>query len=71
MRVEFLDGYSYAQVYAPVDGDYICFEPMTAPSNALVSGEGLTLVAPGEQCRAAFRVSIAAMSLNAPRELDR
>lgn len=71
MRVEFLDGYSYAQVYAPPDEDYICFEPMTAPTNALVSGSGLTLVAPGEQYRAGFRVSIAAMSQNAPRELDR
>jgi aldose 1-epimerase len=45
-------------VYAPVDGDFICFEPMTARTNALVSGEGLALVAPGQQYRAAFRVSI-------------
>ena len=58
LRVGFLDGYSYAQVYAPADQDFICFEPMTGPTNALVSGEGLALVAPGERYRAAFRVSI-------------
>jgi aldose 1-epimerase len=58
LNVEFLEGYSYAQVYAPVDQDFICFEPMTAATNALVSGEGLALVAPGQHYRAAFRVSI-------------
>jgi aldose 1-epimerase len=58
--VEFLEGYAYAQVFAPVDQDFICFEPMTAPTNALVSGEGLVVLPPGERYRAAFRVSIAA-----------
>jgi aldose 1-epimerase len=58
LKVEFLEGYSYAQVYAPVDRNFICFEPMTAPTNALVSGNRLALVVPGQQYRAAFRVSI-------------
>ena len=42
-RVEltFERGYDYAQVYAPPGNDLICFEPMTAPTNALVSGKGL------------------------------
>jgi hypothetical protein len=31
---------------------------MTAPTNALLSGDGLALVAPGETYRSAFRVSL-------------
>jgi aldose 1-epimerase len=69
LRIRFLDGYTYAQVYAPPDQDFICFEPMTAPTNALVNGEGLALVAPGERYRAAFRVSISGVSRRDPREV--
>jgi galactose mutarotase-like enzyme len=58
LAVEFLDGFSYAQVYAPAGKDFICFEPMTAPTNALGSGDGLRLLAPGELHRAAFRISV-------------
>jgi len=46
-------------VYAPRGGDYLAFEPMTAPANALVSGRGLRLLAPGEQHRATFRIGVA------------
>jgi aldose 1-epimerase len=41
--VRFEEGYRCAQVYGPPDKDLICFEPMTAPVNALQTGEGLTL----------------------------
>jgi aldose 1-epimerase len=58
LRIAFLEGYDFAQVYAPAGRDFICLEPMTAPTNALVSREGLALVAPGKQYRAAFRISI-------------
>jgi len=51
-------GYPYAQVYAPLGGQFICFEPMTAPANALRSGEGLRLLAPGERHSAAFSIQI-------------
>jgi aldose 1-epimerase len=43
--VRFEEGYSHAQVYGPPDQDLICFEPMTAPVNALVAGDGLMLSA--------------------------
>jgi aldose 1-epimerase len=58
IAVEFLEGYPFAQVFAPPAHDYICFEPMTAPTNALRSGDGLTIAAPAEEYRAAFSVSV-------------
>jgi galactose mutarotase-like enzyme len=58
LAVEFLEGYDYAQVYAPPDRELVCFEPMTAPTNALASGDGLTTVRPGETHTAAFRISV-------------
>jgi len=56
--VDLLEGYQYAQVFAPKDKDYIALEPMTAPTSALTSGRGLQLVAPGERFRAVFRIRI-------------
>jgi aldose 1-epimerase len=58
IELQFLDGYSYAQVYAPAAQGFICFEPMTAPTNALRSHDGLRSVEPGGLFRAAFRISI-------------
>jgi len=51
-------GYPYAQLYAPPSGHFICFEPMTAPANALRSGAGLRLIEPGERHSAAFSIQI-------------
>ncbi len=62
LAVEFLAGYSYAQVYAPVGHQFICFEPMTAPTNALNSGDGLQIVAPGDSYRAEFKIGLARTS---------
>ena len=59
ISVEFLAGYRYCQVYAPKARPFVALEPMTAPTNALSSGRGLTLVAPGGQYRAAFRIHVA------------
>ena len=58
LTVEFLAGYPYAQVFAPPGQEFICFEPMTAPTNALNSGDGLTVLAPGESYRAEFRIGL-------------
>jgi aldose 1-epimerase len=60
IALELLEGYPCAQVYAPRTGQFICFEPMTAPANALCSGAGLRLLAPGESHRAVFTVSCVA-----------
>ena len=38
IEVRFGDAFPYAQVYAPADDDVIAIEPMTAPTNALVTG---------------------------------
>jgi aldose 1-epimerase len=68
IRVDFLSGYAYAQVYAPPGQDLVAIEPMTAPTNALCSGSGLTLVAPGERYRAAFRVRVSGAVEDSPNE---
>lgn len=58
IRIEFLTGFHFAQLFAPVQKELIALEPMTAPTNALVSGENLVLLQPGKQYRALFRVSV-------------
>ena len=58
ITIEFLEGYRYAQVYAPSGKDYLALEPMMAPTNALATGLGLRLVEAGGMFRAAFRVGV-------------
>ncbi len=62
ITVELLAGYRYAQIYAPRHGELIALEPMTAPTNALSTGRGLHIVAPGHRFRAAFRIVAATAS---------
>ncbi|HET8949829.1 MAG TPA: aldose 1-epimerase [Solirubrobacteraceae bacterium] len=50
-------GYPCAQVFAPPDKDVICFEPMTAPADALRSGS-FAVAAPGRPYRAAFTIAV-------------
>ena len=56
--LEFMEGYPCAQVFAPRPGEFICFEPMTAPTNALRSGAGLRVLSPGEEHRARFAIRV-------------
>ena len=59
IELALLEGYPYAQVFAPADDDVIAFEPMTAPANALVAGgPALRLVAPGDSFRATFSITL-------------
>jgi galactose mutarotase-like enzyme len=58
VTLEFLEGYPCAQVFAPRAAQFICFEPMTAPANALRSGAGLHVLGPGESYRAGFAVCV-------------
>ena len=52
-------GYRYAQVYAPGDDEVVAFEPMTAPTNALVTGgPDLPFVAPGGRYEARFSITV-------------
>lgn len=59
LTVTFDEGFPYAQVFAPQGQPFICFEPMTAPTNALASGVGLRLVEPGDEYRTAFSIAVA------------
>jgi aldose 1-epimerase len=53
-------GYPFAQVFAPADDDVVAYEPMTAPTNALVTGgRDLPLVEPGGSYSASFSVTVA------------
>ena len=63
ISLTFLGGYPFAQVYAPPGSDFVCFEPMTAPTNALVrGGPELSVVAPGQSYAATFEISIPSRS---------
>jgi aldose 1-epimerase len=59
LSLTFVSGYSFAQVYAPPGSDFICFEPMTAPTNALgEGGPNLSVASPGETYRAVFELGV-------------
>jgi aldose 1-epimerase len=58
IEVDFGEGFPCAQVFAPPGQDLICFEPMTAPTNALVTGDGLRTVPPGGRATARFSVRV-------------
>jgi aldose 1-epimerase len=52
-------GYPFTQIFAPEGLDAVAIEPMTAPTNALLSaGPELTFVPPGETFAATFSISV-------------
>jgi galactose mutarotase-like enzyme len=54
-------GYPIAQIYSPAGAPFICFEPMTAPVNALRTGAGLRRVIPGDRFAATFSIAVDAL----------
>ena len=56
LSVTYGPGYGYAQVFAPPGKAFVCLEAMTAPTNALVTGE-CPLVRSGESFSARFRIT--------------
>ena len=58
IAIEFKNGFQFAQIFAPKDKEFIAIEPMTAETNALQSGKGLRVIAPGERFVASFRIEI-------------
>jgi aldose 1-epimerase len=58
ITVEFVEGYQYAQIFAPKRKDFVAIEPMTAPTSALTSGRGLRIVQSGAELHAAFRIGV-------------
>jgi len=58
LGVEFVSGFSVAQVYAPEGSGFICFEPMTAAVDALRSGRDLRFAEPGSTFIAEFAVTV-------------
>ncbi len=58
IEVRFDECFPFAQAYSPPGAQFICFEPMTAPTNALRSGRDLPVVAAGETYRASWSVTV-------------
>jgi galactose mutarotase-like enzyme len=57
VSVELEEGYPYAQVFAPPGRQFLCLEPMTAPTNALVDGTA-ALARPGREVTARFSIRV-------------
>ncbi|MGK2877081.1 MAG: aldose 1-epimerase [Solirubrobacterales bacterium] len=57
LMLSFNAGYPVAVVWRPEGGQFICIEPMTAQTNALVSGAGLSFAKPGASFTATFSLT--------------
>jgi aldose 1-epimerase len=57
LEVHFEQGYPAAQIFAPVAEELVCFEPMTAPTDALRTG-GYQSAHPGRPAVAQFSIRV-------------
>jgi aldose 1-epimerase len=57
LEVHFEQGYPATQIFAPLAEDVVCFEPMTAPTDALRRG-GYRCAHPGEPAVAQFSIRV-------------
>ena len=57
LLVDYGDGYDHAQVFAPPGAEFVCLEPMTAPTAALAAGT-TPLVEPGATFTAQFALRV-------------
>jgi aldose 1-epimerase len=57
VEVHFEQGYPATQIFAPLAEDVVCFEPMTAPTDALRRG-GYRCARPGEPAVAQFSICV-------------
>jgi galactose mutarotase-like enzyme len=57
LRLSLDAGYPFLQVYAPAGHPFCCVEPMTAPTNALVTGDH-PVVRPGARAEASFTATV-------------
>ncbi len=57
LEVHFEHGYPATQIFAPLAEDVVCFEPMTAPTDALRRG-GYRCARPGEPAIAVFSIRV-------------
>jgi aldose 1-epimerase len=57
LEVHFEHGYPATQIFAPPVEDLVCFEPMTAPTDALSRG-GYRCARPGEPATAQFSIKV-------------
>jgi galactose mutarotase-like enzyme len=60
ITVRFEHGYPVAQIYAPPGADLVCFEPMTAPTDALRTAAALPTAAPGTTFTGSFSITVGA-----------
>ncbi|MBV9319899.1 MAG: aldose 1-epimerase, partial [Mycobacterium sp.] len=57
IEVHFEQGYPATQIFAPTAEDVVCFEPMTAPTDALRRG-GYRCAQPGDPAVAVFSIRV-------------